>query len=159
MYQYKYPYRDGSKNTLLYPINHPRLVGIYTSRERASSIQEVIKQIELHSSPGETILSYDSTPLLYYVTQTVPYLSKTWVEIMPPDDVQKAFKERNYLNKKPLVVRAKYDTNNPGWPVIKITLPLDEWVKNRQLCDIFLKNNNYQKIWENDFFEIYTVVH
>jgi len=156
VHQARHPYRDGPKFILLSPVDHPRLVGIHTSSHRAQSITEVLEQIRLHAKPGDTILSYDSTPLIYYATQTVPYLNRTWMETLSPQKVTQAFAEKEKATTfRPLVVRAKYDTNNGGWPETKFILPLDEWAQNRKIGDDFLSRNQYKKIWENDFFALY----
>jgi len=156
LYSFMYPYRDAPKSSLVHPIEHSRLGGIYTTAARAQSLQQVITQIELYSKKGDTILCYDSIPLLYYVTGTIPYLPRTWMETLPPRDVQEAFlKQEKSSIPKPLVVRAKYDTNNGAWPETKFILPLDEWAQNRKIGDDFLSRNQYKKIWENDFFALY----
>lgn len=155
-YGFHYIYRDKARNHLVHTINHPRLIGIYTSKERASILEDAINNLEKYVKKDDILLSYDSTPMIYYITQTIPMLNTTWAETLPPDIVtEKLTKYEQSTADRPIVFRAKYDTNNGAWPQQKVATPFEDWKKNRMLGDAFIQRNHYTKVWENEFFEIY----
>jgi hypothetical protein len=149
-------YRDESKNQLLHTINHPRLVNVYTSKERAEVLEDALYHLEKYVNKGDVLLSCDSTPIIYYATQTIPMLDKTWIETLPSKILREKLQayEQSTIY-RPIVFRAKYDTNNGVWPQQKVVLQLQDWKKNRMIIDDFIQRNHYQKVWENEFFEIY----
>lgn len=152
-------FKDASRSKLLYAIHHPRIVGIYTSKERASVLEDALYNLEKYVHKGDILLSCDSTPLIYYITQTVPMLDTTWIEILPPKRVSEKFKAYEQGSKyRPIVFRAKYATCLAIWPQQKQLAEFSgTWQTRGMIIDDFIQRNHYQKVWENEFFEIYKV--
>ncbi|MEN8218644.1 MAG: hypothetical protein ABFS56_20195 [Pseudomonadota bacterium] len=154
-----YTYRD-SKNRLemTATIEHPLLTGVLTTNERAKVMQELLDELQKYVKPRDFILAYEGISLIYFLTQTRPYLYHTWPMLEHPtrlkNSIEKAELERSTL---PIVVRAKASTSVRDWPnnFFDNRLKPYEYEKmTRQLIEDFLNRHQYVKIWENRFFEI-----
>ena len=53
-------------------VDHPLLYGVLTTKGRAKSIEEILFQIEKLTNKDDSILVYNSAPLLYYLTGRKP---------------------------------------------------------------------------------------
>jgi hypothetical protein len=157
--QATFTYRD-SKNRLemTATIEHPLLRGVFTTQERALVMQELLDELKNHVKPGDLLFAYESISLIYFLTQTRPYLYRSWpmVEVSSTFDrlLKKAEMKQPYY---PIVVRAKASTilGSNTWPHHSTELcSRDSMPHNRKLAEAFLKRHQYIKVWENAFFEI-----
>ena len=157
--QASFTYRD-SKNRLemTATIEHPRLKGVFTTEERAKVMQELLDELQNYVKPGDVLFAYENISLLYFLTQTRPYLYRTWpmVEVYSTFQrlIKKAETKQPYY---PIVVRAKASTilGTNTWPHKSTELSSrDSMSHNRKLAEDFLKRHKYIKVWENSFFEI-----
>ncbi|MEK8015996.1 MAG: hypothetical protein VSS75_003945 [Candidatus Parabeggiatoa sp.] len=157
--QASFPYRD-SKNRLAMTatIEHPLLKGVLTTPERAQVMQELLDELENEVKPGELLFAYEGISLIYFLTQTHPYLYHTWPMLEASSNFQvlitKAETNQPYY---PIVVRAKASTEigSNTWPHKSTELtPYASMIRNRKLAEDFLKRHQYIKVWENSFFEI-----
>jgi len=104
------------------------------------------------------LFAYEGISLIYFLTQTRPYLYNTWPMLEASANFQELIKkaEVNQPN-YPTVVRAKASTQigSNTWPhkVTELT-SYASMISNRKLANEFLKRHEYIKIWENSFFEI-----
>jgi len=153
-----YTYRD-SKNRLemTATVEHLLLIGVLTTNERASVMQELLDELKEYVKPGDFIFAYEEISLIHFLTQTRPYLYHTWPMLEHPASfkklIEKAEIERPLL---PVVVRAKASTSVRDWPnnLDKGLEHKEPEISNRQLAEDFLNRHQYVKIWENLFFEI-----
>jgi hypothetical protein len=135
---------------MLYPIDHPRLKGIFTTRAEAAAVQELLNEMDNHVKEGDYLLTYEYIPTLHFLTKTRPYLYNAWpMELYSPhqleEALQKATKERQYL---PVVVKGKEVETTPGTDSEKRTYAM------RAIIDEFLEHNRYSLVWKNSLFEI-----
>ena len=153
-----YTYRD-SKNRLemTATVEHPLLIGVLTTDERAKVMQELLDVLKKYVKPGDIIFAYEEISLIHFLTQTRPYLYHPWPMLEPPTSfkklIEKAEIERPLL---PVVVRAKASTSEREWPN-NFNNGLEHKepeISDRQLAEDFLNRHQYVKIWENLFFEI-----
>ncbi len=113
-----YTYRD-SKNRLemTATVEHLLLIGVLTTNERASVMQELLDELKEYVKPGDFIFAYEEISLIHFLTQTRPYLYHTWPMLEHPASfkklIEKAEIERPLL---PIVVRAKASTSVRDWP-------------------------------------------
>jgi hypothetical protein len=153
-----YTYRD-SKNRLemTATVEHPLLIGVLTTNERAKVMQELLDELKEYVKPGDFIFAYEEISLIHFLTQTRPYLYHTWPMLEHPTSfkklLEKAEIERPLL---PVVVRAKASTSARHWPnnLDEGLEPYEPEISNRQLAEDFLNRHQYVKVWENLFFEI-----
>jgi hypothetical protein len=96
-------------------------------------------------------------PLIYFLTDTRPYLFTSWPNLYQPPQFQAALKRAESTRAAlPVCIMTKIDTCHPGWP--DETFPPFQtyrFVENRRTVESFLQEHRYQKIWENNAFEIW----
>lgn len=137
---FAFSYDDAYNRFLLNTrINHKYLKGIYTIKEKAIPLNELISELPKYVRKGDTLLVTWIAPIIYYLTETNPYFPNPWTEIYGREQVI-GFLNNNQKNMKlPVVVRYNYS-------------------KNHEYDDIlyqFFKKNSYEKKWNNKVYEIY----
>jgi hypothetical protein len=96
-------------------------------------------------------------PLIYFLTETKPYLYSSWANLYYPAVFKRAL-DRAVVTRPllPVCIKTRVDTSHPEWP--DETYPPSEayrFVENRRLVEAFLESHNYRKYWENKAFEIW----
>ena len=154
-----YTYFDqGSRFKKIYSVDHPSLKGIYTSRERASVVQEVLSALKPYVSEGDYTLIYDNSPMLHYLTRTKPYLYNPWLYLYDKSLLDKALlraeKEHPDL---PVVVLQKFKGLWIDWPDgYSDSYMADDANKGKNLLiNKFLRKYAYEKVWTNGYYEIW----
>jgi len=152
-------YHDNSNRLIMtHEVNHPSLTNVYTTKDRAKVVQELLYEISLYVKPGDYLLAYNKIPMVHYLTQTKPWLDNPWPLNYPIDRLKFLINERILEDKKlPLVVRAKGDTSDKNWPansdepiIDNVTAPFE----SRKYMAKFCTEYGYEVIWGNKFFEI-----
>ncbi len=139
-----------------YSVDNSRLRGIFTNKDRARVVRELLNEVENYVKEDDYLLAYEAISTLYFLTKTRPYLYSTQPLLYQPAELRryldKAVKERPYL---PVIVRAKGSVWDYKWPVkCKMIEADDRNIGNRGILEEFIKANGYHLKWENDFFEI-----
>jgi hypothetical protein len=155
-----FTYNDNPDRTKMsFPINNPFLKGVLTTRERAKAVNELLEESSKYVRKNDFVLTYMDLPMFYVLTQTRPFLKNPWPltydNIMMNIELNKASAEKNEL---PVVVCQKVNLlSNNFWPnnnndssSFDLNAPVNESFKT------FLIKNNYQIVWENIAFQIYT---
>jgi hypothetical protein len=139
-----------------FAIDHPKLYGVRTTRDRARVVQEVLEALRIFVVPGDFLLGYHTVSTLYFLTETHPYLYSAWPFLRQPAlfryYLEKAERERPA---QPVVVRSKYSLQSFEWPRVKFRNPSTHYVENWKTMEDFLQKNSYIKVWENEIFEIF----
>jgi len=154
---YRYTYRDTSDRLAMrYSIDHPMLRGIYTTKERAQVVQELLNELEKHVSPGDVLLGYRTATTLYYLTETIPYLYNPWPFLYQPEQLKYYLKkaESEHLS-LPVVARSKYSLRAFEWPLEYRVEDSDNFQENWDVLEDFLTRHAYEKTWENNTFEVW----
>lgn len=160
---YFYPHFD-KKNRLelTHTVNHKYLRGIHTSSGRATAIEQTLTELTRHVSKGQYMLAYDCIPMFNYLTETRVYVRNAWPWLYEADvfkeELERAEKEKKSL---PVVLVQKMITMGEGgyWPSKDVVYDTDTWPVNEErnaALNEFLERNNYNEVWENDYFKIYT---
>ena len=137
--------------------------GIYTTKEKALIINELLEILPKYISPGDLLLTYDSIPMIHFFTQTRPFMYNPWVWIYDgatfTSKLNKAVHERSYL---PIVVQQKFETIGGFGDPSEFYLREDKTrevysysVERVIAFNTFLKENRYSILWSNDYFNIY----
>ncbi len=156
---FRYTYRDSpDRFSMVHPVNHPMLKGQFTTKERAESLQELTAALSEYVNEDDPLFAYEHVQLIYYLTNTRPYLYHAAPMYYQPDMFNEALKRAQKEKRRlPIVVRAKGDTKTRYWPQdvdmgLQIT---DTRINDSRLIAIrFLKANEYTVVWENTFFQI-----
>ncbi|PYQ25409.1 MAG: hypothetical protein DMF56_27615 [Acidobacteria bacterium] len=122
------PYRDADRLQLTAPIDHPRLRGIYTSRNRAAELESLLRELQKHVRPGDSMIAFGSIPMLHFLTATRPALGYAW-----PD----------FLSEEPL--RARLDRSVP--PAIVVEGITDPAAPQTRAFEEWRARNGYRVIW------------
>jgi len=153
-----YTYRDSNNRLeMTATIDHPLLTGVLTTDERAKVMQELLDELKKYVKQGDLLFAYEEISLVYFLTQTYPYLYTTWPMLEQPSSLQKLIEKAETERADfPVVVRAKASTSARHWPnnLNEGLEPYEPEISDRQLADNFLRRHKYVKVWENLFFEI-----
>jgi len=151
------PYRD-SPNRAHYTteVQFSRLKGIKTSASRAKSFGDFINRFQSLVKEGDTILTYNSIPIVYFLTKTRPYLNDTWLALRSRQKLQNHL---DLVKGKPLprfVAKALTNTQHPQWGMGR-KIPLHYWVyqESEKFMDSWVRAQGYQPIWNNSDFVIF----
>ena len=139
------------------PIAHPKLRGIFTTSSRARALEELLKELKPLVRKDDYLLDHMQIPLVYFLTETRPYLYSSWANVYEPPVFQQALNRAlSTRTALPVCVITKIDTSHPTWPNETYPpLPYFRHVENRRMVWKFLREHDYQKHWENTAFEIW----
>jgi hypothetical protein len=151
-------YRDSSRrwkmNTF---VNHPMLRGMLTTSERAAAIESLAAELGKQVHPGAVLLTYESIPMVHFLMETRPYLYNPWPILYLPVEFKKCLdKARRERPELPLAVLAKIEMRSSGWPKSGSVNNSETAKADRVILRNFLEEEKYEKIWENDIFEIFS---
>lgn len=157
-HSYFYPYFDMSdRRKMVFQVDSKFLKGVYTTNERATVVNELLTESKKYIKKNDVIFAYDCIPMVYFLTETRPYMRNPWPEYYFPQAFQNELKTA-YSNSAelPVIITQKLSTVGSNWPQNK---DLEYKRSNGDLIrdsimTQFLISNNYQKVWENDAFEI-----
>ena len=143
---------------MIYSVKHPRLRGIFTTKERAIVVQELLDKLDNVVKSDGHLLAWESTPMLHFLTKTKPYLYNSWPDLYTHSSFEKALKKAERERAKlPIIVRAKSQTRISRWPKERVEFKdfeSNDEIANRTSINKFIEDNRYSLLWENDFFEI-----
>ena len=152
---------SSSRMSLVYSLDHEKLKGIYTSKERSVAVQELLDISPDYVNAGDYVLAYGEMCMYYYLTETRPYLKNPWPAAYTSEMLKNEI--RNALNEKadlPALILQKVDLTDPKWPENTSepysTLTTDPRHHNYKLIEDFINRHNYKINWENSAFAILT---
>ncbi len=123
-------------------INHKYFRMIYTTEEKAKPLNELILELPKYVNKNDTLFVAWIAPIIYYLTETIPYFSHPWTEIYSRGQIAGFLEENKKNGRLPVVVRYNYS-------------------KKHEYDDIlykFFKENLYEKKWNNEVYEIYAPI-
>ena len=68
-----------SRLKCIYPIEHPKMKGIFTKKENAKYIEELSNSIEINMNKEKNIFIYGHQFMFYYLTESTPPIRKFWL--------------------------------------------------------------------------------
>lgn len=155
------PYYDpGDRFKKTSAINSPLAVGIYATEKRADIINPLLNALNNYVQAGDTLLVYDSSPLIYYLTGTKPFAGISWPCVYYGQAyVDQFIKAEKNTDKMPVLVLQHFYSSN-YWSKI---LPLyydpnadGNFSSIEMTHNIFriIKQHQYRKIWTNKYYDI-----
>lgn len=149
----------GSRLKKTYRVNHS-LVTTFTNKEKCVVVDELLDHINEYVNEGDYLLSYQSLPMIHYLTHTYPYLNNSWPWSYDTHNLERHFisAEQN-IEKLPIVLLHKSGIASwthycPEWNSLSAS---DQWnfnSKKIELMQKFLEQNHYEIVWENELFQI-----
>lgn len=153
-----YTYRDSAERlTMKHPVNHEKLRFIYTTSERAKTVQELLDAMKPVTNQYEYMLVYDVGCTLHYLLNIKPYMYETWEFLYEPDNFKKYLAKAEHEHSLPLIVKTKETLLSSDWPR-KMNYYWNDSERdeqNRAIADNFRDRYSYVKTWENDTFEVW----
>lgn len=152
----------GSRFDKIYTIDSKLARNIYTTKERATVVNELLFNLEKYVKPNDYLLAYDCIPMVNFLTKTKPYMYNPWVWIYDEysfeNKIKMAEKDITIL---PVVVQQKFST------IGGFSLPMLDYMGETKentfiynsartiRMNRFLKRNDYKVVWSNQYFNIY----
>ncbi len=159
----KYPYLCDrhSRFEMFYSVNNKYTKGVFTSKGRAASLNQLLEASSKYVKPNDYVLAYDCMPLYHFITETKSYVRNPCIWFYSNDlFLSELNRAANNHKKLPVVVKQNILTTGEGsaWPEIApredYSLLKRNQEKNGYLID-FLKKNNYREAWTNNHFTIF----
>jgi hypothetical protein len=160
-YTYDYPHSDmENRAAMQYSVDNKHMRGIFTTRERAEEINELLTASSKYVKPNDRVLAYDCVPIYHFMTETVPYTRNPWPWLYQSNTFKKELDIAVSNNRQlPVIVMQTALTlgNGKNWPVKKITqdylkLPIN--VDRNEILQDFINEHKYHAVWSNDYFKI-----
>lgn len=153
---------SGNRYYKTHAINNHLAKGVYTTKERAIIINDVLLALQNYVKKDDYLLAYDKIPMLNFLTETKPYMYNSWVWVYDgalfKKQIERAQLEIEVL---PIVVQQKFETivnfSNPDFNYMSEEKE-DDYIYNKnrvKAMNAFLKQNNYAIVWSNNYFNIY----
>jgi hypothetical protein len=160
-HSYYYPFFDKHERTeMRFAVDNKYMRAVYTTKERARVINELLNESEKYVQPGDYVLAYHSIPLYHYMTRTKPFLrnSMPWFYEAPlfSEELKSSLAEKKVI--PPIVQQLKKTVGNAGeWPDPPAFYD-SAWHKKNEPRDSVLNNflqvHQYKEVWRNEIFRI-----
>ena len=142
----------------------PALKGILISEERKEVVDEILPLLDTYVSPGDTLFSFGSVPMLNYLTSTRPFIGNSWPEQVSARRLDILLKEEERKGQFPVICLQRFRTigNQWGKPSHKFMIGEDadtnayHSARKWKVVDGFIQRNDYQKVDSTEYFVIFT---
>jgi hypothetical protein len=162
VYTYRYPFFDRhDRLKMTYSIDNKYLKGIFTTKERATALNEMLQESAKYLKPNDYMLAYQCTPMLNFMTGTRPYMRNSYPWLYEAETfktgLNNGFEETKIL---PVVIMQKMKTTgmSSNWPdpSPEDPTPYEKGNQKRNAyMNEFLQSNNYTEVWSNNVFRIF----
>lgn len=157
-FDYGAAYRDSANRfTMRYTINNTYARGIFTTKDRAKTLNELLPNLSKYAKKDDYMIAGDSLSTLYYLTETKPYLYNTWTSLDGFNYGDAMLKALNENKKLPVIVMQNVNTGDRNWPQAfnNKTENYGMSEKNLKVLKAFMQEYNYKSVWKNTNFEIF----
>jgi hypothetical protein len=160
-YTYDYPHSDMENRAVMrYSVDNKYMKGIFTTKERAEEINELLAASSKYIKANDRVLAYDCVPIFHFMTETIPYTRNPWPWLYQSNTFKKELEIAAGNNKHlPVIVMQTALTlgNGKNWPVkertqdyLKLPINLDR----NEILEDFINEHKYREVWSNDYFKI-----
>jgi len=158
-----YFYDWHKRSEMVHGIESKNMNMIFTSKDRAQMINELLAASKKYMKSNDKVLAYDCIPLFHFMTETAPYLSNP-APFFYSSNVFSNELDNVYKNSKqlPVVVRQTvktFEEDGSNWPNKAASDSYAGWERNtgrNDALDKFLAAHQYTMVWSNEGFQIYT---
>lgn len=137
-------------------VHHERLAGIHTQRQRANALNDGLTSLKTHVTPGDTLLVIGNSPMINYLTETLPYHGNSWPGLLNEPMLRK------FLDGgKPKILIQKYRNGDYWSPRPYKNLDqnfIDEsYVHDTKMIAVheFILGNHYHNSTETEFYVLF----
>lgn len=162
LYQaYFYPFFDtNNRLRMTHQVDNKYMRGVFTTKERAESINELLAESKAYIQPGDAVLVYHSVPMIHYMTDTRPYLKNAMPWLYEGSFFANELNTTaEQTGKLPVIIRQLIKTvdDAANWPDPPAKFD-DNWDNiNRtrdEALDAFILKYRYREVWTNQAFSI-----
>lgn len=144
-----------------FAIRNERTKHVYTTRERARIINDLLEGIEPYIKEGDCLFAYGSIPAVNYMTRTKPFIGCSWPELLSLPLLKQ--KLENYTGTLPAILRQKFDSIGPEFGLPDENYLIDCGVESgsfksnekSRVVNEFMEKNNYRIVFENQYFALF----
>lgn len=154
---WKTVYRDKDDRTkLLYRIENDRIGPIFTTNSRKKTLEDFLKNADPYLDKKSSLFAFEYIPMIHFLTQMKPFVPTPTPDYFPVDIFERELAKAEANKPLPTIVTGK-SAMNDQWPdeeplhLDSSPLPREQ----RRLLEEFKKRNNYVKIWEDKYFEVF----
>jgi hypothetical protein len=160
-YTYDYPHSDmENRAAMRYAVDNKYMRGIFTTKERAEEINQLLAASSKYVKPKDRVLAYDCVPIFHFMTETIPYTRNPWPWLYQSNTFKKELEIAAGSNKQlPVIIMQTALTlgNGKNWPLKKVTqdylkLPIN--IDRNEILEDFINEHKYHEVWSNDYFKI-----
>ena len=160
-YTYDYPHSDmENRAAMRYTVDNKYMKGVFTTKERAEEINELLIASSKYVKANDRVLAYDCVPIFHFMTETVPYTRNPWPWLYQSNTFKRELEIAAGNNKQlPVIIMQTALTlgNGKNWPVKTITqdylkLPIN--IDRNEILEDFINEHKYHEVWSNDYFKI-----
>lgn len=162
VYTWRYPFFDRHERLKMTSgIDNKYLRGILTTPERATALNELLRQIPNYIKPGDYLMAYQTVPMLNYITDTRPFMRNSYPWLYDAKtfrtELYKGVEETKTL---PVIIRQKIKTigASSNWPDPSPEDLSEYEQKNAErdrYLEEFLASNQYRQAWSSEYFSIF----
>lgn len=143
-----------------YSVDNKFMMGVFTSKSRASALNELEQASSKFAKPGDIVLAYDCMPMYHFMTQTRSYVRNPCIWFYTTDMFRRELNlAETTQNKLPVIVRQLIKTTGEGgaWPDKRPATNYLQFKRNQgknNILDEFIKRHGYSEAWNNGLFVI-----
>lgn len=164
--EHKSYYDPGNRTNKQSAIHSPKARGVYAGADRAAIVNPLLDELKKYLKPGDVALFYDSSPLLYYLTDTRPFAGVSWPCVFYGQRYVDLFRQAEAKARRmPVLVMQYYFSSNRWTEVMpNYYLPQEEggfpeeggFSSSEMKRNIlrFIGEHHYQTVWSNNYYEI-----
>lgn len=152
----------GSRLEKTYVIKSDMAKHIYTTKERADIVNDLLVNLDDFVDDDDYLLAYDKIPMIHFLTKTRPYVHNPWPWIYDSSSFERHLKRgENEIDVLPIIVQQKFET------IVDFEEPVNDYMAEGKVNDSrynagrtkamndFIKRNDYTIVWSNSHFNIY----
>lgn len=156
-YPYFYDYHKRSEMT--WQVENKNMRHIYTSKERAGAINELLKESSKYIKEKDFVLAYDAIPLYHFMTETKPFLNNPSPMFYSTELFKTEMEKATEKRPLPVIVKQKIKTVHEGskWPEEIVDYNEEDIARSagRDLyLESFIEKHGYKEVWSNKVFSI-----
>ncbi len=153
-------YRDsGSRFKKTAVVTESEVQTTLTHPNKAQILNNVLEHVKPYKNAETELLAFPSVPMINYMTNTKPFVSNSWIAIMPCDLFKRELLYGEQHKPLPIIVISKalstlwWDTRE--WRNIMDCMPLHPDLKENNIAlNNFVLRHSYRVEYDDDYFQV-----
>lgn len=159
IFTYPYFYDHHQRTEMTWQVDNKNMRHIYTSRERATAINELLTESSKYIKEKDYVLAYDAIPLFHFMTETRPFINNPSPMFYSTELFTVEMEKAKQKRPLPVIVRQKIKTVHEGskWPEEIVDFSAEDMERSKgrdAYLQSFIDLNRYKEVWANKVFSI-----